>query len=235
MRTRWHIALVLAFAATVPSPTMADADPARVAILTRSLLSDDSNERITAVVELEKLGADAEPALPTMRAALKRERDAGIKVLMMRAIASIEAAPREPMQPTDIAGHADRVHALLEKLASTTDAKAARAELDALGIVARRVVVTHDSGTRLTLDDCRVIITKAMWEAAGQLAAQDAKLRIRAIRGIAEFGAAAGPALDALGRLAISDDDPAVRKLAGRAVAKIEKHVEITRTIRAEQ
>lgn len=233
MRMGWHILVVLVLVNCSGAVALADADPTQIATLTRSLLSDDSNERITAVVELEKLGADAASALPVMKAAMAREDDAGIKVLMMRAIASIEAAPREAIQPTDIAGHAERVHGLLAKLSLETEAKDARAALDKLGIVARRVVIAHDGDKKLTLDDCHVIITKTMWDTAGQLASEDAKLRIRAIRDLAEFGAAAEPTLRTLGRLSVNDPDPAVRKLAGRAVAKIEKEVVTTQSLRA--
>lgn len=233
MRMAWHILVSTAVLVSFGAPALADADPARIATLTRSLLSDDSNERITAVVELEKLGADAAPALPVMKAAMAREDDAGIKVLMMKAIASIEAAPRDAIQPTDITGHAERVHALIQQLASPAERKDAHAALDKLGVVARSVTLAHADRPELTLDDCRVIITKTMWDIAGQLAAEDAKLRIRAIRDLAEFGAAAQPTLRTLGRLSVNDPDPNVRKLAGRAVAKIEKEVATTQNLRA--
>lgn len=100
-----------------PPPSLS---PQQVATLTRSLFSDDSFERTTAVIELIKHPADAAGALPSLKRAFDRESDPRTKNLMLYAIARIESAGRdEPLiepKPSDIKRHAASLAGLIPQL-----------------------------------------------------------------------------------------------------------------------
>lgn len=64
----------------------------QLAKLIQSLYSDDSNERISAVVELGEHAAEAAPALPHFKRVIAREQDPQIKKLMLETVEKIKQA-----------------------------------------------------------------------------------------------------------------------------------------------
>lgn len=69
-----------------------DADPAQIQKWTQSLYSDDSHERIAAVVKLQEHAASAGASLPHFQRVIAREDNPQIKALMLQAMLKIKAA-----------------------------------------------------------------------------------------------------------------------------------------------
>jgi hypothetical protein len=92
---RWIALWIVMFAAIAPAILAGEPiSKAKMAMLIRSLNSDDSNERLTAVVTLSDNADQAKPALPALKAAYRREEPGDLKKLMAEAIKKIEEASK---------------------------------------------------------------------------------------------------------------------------------------------
>ena len=92
---RWIVLLIVMFAAIAPATFAGEPiAKAKMAMLIRSLNSDDSNERLTAVVTLSDNADQAKPALPALKAAYRREEPGDLKKLIAETIKKIEEAAK---------------------------------------------------------------------------------------------------------------------------------------------
>jgi len=134
MRVAIHITILLTFIFTTAAngaqnkPPKKTLSPARLKQLSTSVFSDDSFERINAVVELTNYGEQAKGALPYIKRAMKRERNPKILSLMLTALRTIETGSGDTgPQPkaTDIPAISGRLVVLINQL-NAKDAAAQR-------------------------------------------------------------------------------------------------------------
>ncbi len=150
----------------------ADVSPERLKALSQSVYSDDSHERISAVVELTTLGPQAEPALPALRAALAREREPNIKELMITAIQRIEGgglgAPSIDLKPSDLRIAARKNEALIKQLSDANAGQRADAarKLRMMGALAEPALGVLRKVSRESTDET---VRSAAQEAAGDI------------------------------------------------------------------
>jgi hypothetical protein len=108
--------------------------------LIRDLNRNAVTERMNAVVQLGEIGPPARAALPMLNSAYKRERNPGIKKMMLEAIASIsgESGGDKGGTATDAKAVAEKIVRLLEQLddGNKTKRRYALGNLKKLGALA---------------------------------------------------------------------------------------------------
>lgn len=204
----------------------AQADPAEVQNLIRSLQNPDPIERLVAAKQLGKIGPDARAALPALQKLLQ-DPDEDVRRVAENSIRLIGAAPGPSEAVRKLMGKLESPDVLERLVAAKELARFGKAAEPALPGL-RKLLSDPDQDVRRVAENTIRLIggagpapNEAVRKLMVQLQSTDALDRLIAAKELAKMGPAAREALPALQKLQ-ADPDEDVRRVAANAIAAIQ-------------